>query len=85
MWINLQVKMRRKIIKQGNNSYTLTLPIKWVKEYNLDGADEVEIIEEEGSLKIVSEQKKIKKEISITINNKFEKNIRFILKQACFN
>ena len=35
--------MRRKIIKQGNNSFTLTLPIKWVKENSIEKQNEVEV------------------------------------------
>ena len=28
--------MKRKLIKQGNNSYTITLPAKWIKEKGLN-------------------------------------------------
>lgn len=44
--------MRRRIIRQGNNSYTLTLPIVWIREGHLKEGDEVDIKEEENSLVI---------------------------------
>lgn len=37
--------MFRKIVKQGNSAYTLTLPSNWVKSNNLDFGDYVELIE----------------------------------------
>ncbi|MDP3882260.1 MAG: AbrB/MazE/SpoVT family DNA-binding domain-containing protein [Nanoarchaeota archaeon] len=43
--------MKRKIIQQGNNSYTVTLPIKWVREQGLED-NEVEINEEDGRIVI---------------------------------
>ena len=35
--------MKRKIVAQGNQSLTLTLPIKWVREQQLKPGDEVEV------------------------------------------
>ena len=46
--------MRRRIIKQGNNSFTSTVPIKWIKENNLEAGDEIEVFEEDNQL-IISE------------------------------
>jgi phosphate uptake regulator len=47
--------MRRKIIKQANQAYTLTLPIDWVRENNLDKKDsEVEVSSEGKSLNITN-------------------------------
>jgi antitoxin component of MazEF toxin-antitoxin module len=37
--------MFRKIVKQGNSAYTLTLPSNWVKSNNLDFGDYVELTE----------------------------------------
>lgn len=43
--------VKRKIIKQANQAYTLTLPINWVRENNLDKKDsEVEISIQDKSL-----------------------------------
>lgn len=48
--------MRRKLIKQGAGGYTVSLPIKWVRAHNLEPGQEIDVIEEENSLKIVSIQ-----------------------------
>lgn len=37
--------MKRKIIKQGHNTLTITLPSDWVKKLNLKPGDEIEIYE----------------------------------------
>ncbi len=47
--------MRRKIIRQGSKehgTYTITLPVKWVKQYGIKGGDEIEV-EERGSTVVV--------------------------------
>lgn len=42
--------MRRKVIKQGHNTFTLTLPIKWAKQQNLQPGTELEVSEQGNSL-----------------------------------
>ncbi|MFH1071849.1 MAG: AbrB/MazE/SpoVT family DNA-binding domain-containing protein [Nanoarchaeota archaeon] len=42
--------MKRKIIKQGHNTLTVTLPTKWARKCNLNPGDEIEIEEQEGAL-----------------------------------
>ncbi len=49
--------MRRKIIKQGHSTLTITLPSKWAKNYNLKAGDEVNLIEKENGLLLTSEKK----------------------------
>lgn len=44
--------MRRKIIRQGNNSYTLTLPIRWIDEHRLKPGEEIEIVPEGDALRL---------------------------------
>ncbi len=58
--------MKRKIIKQGTSTLTLSLPSKWVKQFNLQGGDEVEVIESDQNL-IVSTSQRIKTK-SITLD-----------------
>ena len=48
--------MKRKIIKQGHNTLTVTLPSKWVKDLNLSAGDEIELIEKDKSILITSEK-----------------------------
>ncbi len=49
--------MRRKIIKQGHNTLTITLPSEWVRKLNLNAGDEVDILQDNGSLTINGKQK----------------------------
>jgi phosphate uptake regulator len=49
--------MKRKIIKQGNNTLTITLPTKWAKELNLNPGEEIDVVEKEGALLINGRKK----------------------------
>ncbi len=51
---NIQ-KMKRRIIKQGHNALTITLPAKWVNRVNLKAGNEVEVKEKDNSLMIETE------------------------------
>lgn len=42
--------MRRKIIKQGHNTLTITLPSKWAKKLNLKEKDEIDVLENQDKL-----------------------------------
>lgn len=44
--------MRRKLVKQGQNALTVTLPAKWAKRNSLKAGDEVEIGEEDKNILI---------------------------------
>ena len=44
--------MKRKLILQGNKSYTLTLPINWIKEQNLESGDDLEVMPQDTDLLI---------------------------------
>ncbi|MBT4166397.1 AbrB/MazE/SpoVT family DNA-binding domain-containing protein [archaeon] len=48
--------MKRKIIKQGHNTLTMTLPAEWSKKLNLKAGDEVDLVEDSGSLIINGKQ-----------------------------
>ncbi len=48
---------RRKIIKQGHNTLTMTLPSKWVKDFNIKAGDEVDLIERDNGLFLSTEKK----------------------------
>ncbi len=47
--------MKRRVVKHGSSTLTISLPSKWVKNYNINPGDELEIIEEKGSLIIKGE------------------------------
>lgn len=61
--------MKRKIIKQGNNAYTITLPTKWVKQLNLNPKDELDLIEEGNQLIINAKKNSLKNSISFNISD----------------
>ena len=58
--------MKRKIIKQ-KTAYTLTLPISWIREHNINPKDEVEIEEDTDALVIRTEKKPHIEEITLTL------------------
>lgn len=59
--------MRRKIIKQGHNTLTVTLPSEWVKRFNLRAGEEINLIERENGLFLSSEKVDIPSQIEIDI------------------
>jgi phosphate uptake regulator len=48
--------MKRKIIKQGHNTLTITLPNEWAKRFNLKPGDELNITEKEDCLSISAQK-----------------------------
>ncbi len=61
--------MKRKIIKQGHNTLTITLPTDWVKKLNLTPGDEVEVIQNAGELVINGKQNSEQKTVTLDISN----------------
>ena len=61
--------MKRKLIRQGRNALTLTLPSEWVKRNSLDAGDEVDVIGSEGPLVIGSKQSPISKTLELTLES----------------
>ncbi len=48
--------MKRRIIKQGHNTLTITLPSDWTRKFNLKAGSEVDLIERENGLFISTEK-----------------------------
>jgi len=61
--------MIRKIIKQGHNTLTITLPSEWVKRLNLNAGDEIDVYENSGFLCISGKQHNGLKTSLIDIRN----------------
>jgi len=61
--------MKRRIIKQGHNTLTLTLPAGWAKKLNLKSGDEVDILEKDNLLVINSTQNHKEKSCIIDIRD----------------
>lgn len=60
--------MRRKLVKQGYNALTVTLPAEWLRRFNLKVGDEVEIEERRGKLEINAEKEKATKKTELDIS-----------------
>ncbi len=60
--------MKRKIIKQGHNTLTVTLPSKWAHDMNIKAGDEIDIIENGKSITITGEQRPEFKSTTINID-----------------
>jgi len=48
--------MKRKIIKQGHNTLTITLPTEWTKKLNLKAGDEISLLEKNNGIFMTSEK-----------------------------
>lgn len=59
--------MKRRIIKQGHNTLTMTLPSEWVKKLNIHAGDELDVYEDSGSLVIGGKQNGDSKSTTIDI------------------
>jgi len=62
--------MKRKVIKQGNGTLTITLPKDWTKKTGVIGGDEIDVQEQEGnfnlSISLVKNKHLKRAEIDIT-------------------
>lgn len=60
--------MKRRIVKQGSATMTISLPSKWIKKFNLDAGDEINLEEKESAIEISAEAKEEikKKEIDVS-------------------
>ncbi len=59
--------MRRKVIRQGHNTLTITLPTSWAKNFNLKAGDELELVERDNGLFLSTERKDDRKVALIDI------------------
>jgi len=46
--------MKRKVVKHGSATLTISLPSRWVKKYGIKSGDELEIVEDKGNLVVVT-------------------------------
>ena len=49
--------MKRRIIKQGHNTLTITLPSNWAKKFNIKAGEEINLSEENNGLFISTEKR----------------------------
>ena len=74
--------MKRKLIKQGYQGLTVTLPIDWIRKYNLKGGAEINLEETEDGLFFSTEKKSFNKELNILIDETNKSRIRTIVSSA---
>lgn len=75
--------MKRKVIKQGNGTLTVTLPKHWTEEIGLKGGDEIDLKEVEKGLLLSTEFHSKQKAISFNIDNLERLSLSKLL-IACF-
>jgi phosphate uptake regulator len=59
--------MKRRIIKQGHNTMTLTLPHEWTEKLHLKAGDEVDVTENNGTITVNGKQKSEARSTTIDI------------------
>jgi phosphate uptake regulator len=74
--------MKRKLILQGNNSYTVTLPIKWVKEYNLAPGAEIDVDVDDNRVIVQAEMQYKKSSITLDMKGETESYLRTVISNA---
>lgn len=61
--------MKRSVIQLAGKTHVISLPSKWVKKYNIKKGDELEINEENESLRVCCNNEEKEKKISIDITD----------------
>lgn len=61
--------MKRRLIQQGLGGFTVTLPIQWVREYNLTAGSEVDVTENPEGVLISAQLTKREKSISLDVSS----------------
>jgi antitoxin component of MazEF toxin-antitoxin module len=74
--------MRRKLIKQGNDALTITLPAKWLKSKNLKAGDEIEVDEDEQKLLISGTGEAELKTKTISLEDTSQNHLRSLISSA---
>ena len=67
--------MRRKIIKQANQAYTITLPIGWVRDNGLEAGGELDLKINEKSISLHTNSHSKPKKVSFNAENLEERTI----------
>lgn len=77
-----EVSMKRKLIKQGKGGYTITLPIDWVRDQNLEGGDDLTINTKDSTVTITPDKISIPKREIFIRADKIETSVRTLLANA---
>lgn len=60
--------MKRKINEVGTGTFTVSIPMKWVKKYNLKKGDEIDVQEQDSKLILSKALKNEKKSVEIALS-----------------
>ncbi|MGV8152651.1 MAG: hypothetical protein ACP5OG_06215 [Candidatus Nanoarchaeia archaeon] len=71
--------MKRKVVRQANQAYTITLPINWVRENKIDKNKEVDLEVSEKNILIYTKNTSVGEKIEINADNLEESQIYRIL------
>src|SRR3972149_5038111 len=71
--------MKRKIIKQGNNTLTITLPRKWTDKFNVKAGDELELLELNNTLQLMTKGSTANKSIDVDVSELNRKLTKYVL------
>jgi len=74
--------MKRKVIKQGHNTLTITIPTKWAAKYGIKAGDELELDEKGRSLLIKSDKSIDIDKIHIDVSKMNERVLRWVMSAA---
>lgn len=59
--------MRRKVVKHGSSTLTISMPSKWVKAHSIKAGDELEVLENKGQL-IIRVDKEVERPEVVELN-----------------
>ncbi len=72
--------MRRKVVKHGTATLTVSLPSKWVKQYNVKAGEELEVVPTGKDLRISIQKEPVLKKTELTLSREDARTIDKILK-----
>ncbi len=72
--------MRRKVVKHGTATLTVSLPSKWVKQYNIKPGEELEVVPTGKDLLISTHQEPTAKRAELNLTQEKTRTIEKILK-----
>jgi len=75
----------RKLVKQGTATLMVSLPAKWIKQQELEKGSQVEVEENNNSLRITIAKEKSKKEMILKLTEENKKDLQNILTHAYRN
>lgn len=75
--------MKRKVIKQGNNTLTLTLPRKWTDKFNIKAGEELDVIEKDKSLIVGGHKDTREQKITVDVSD-LDRTAILTLVQGCY-